>query len=209
MVNEYLTKTDIITWIENWAKNNPNPTEADIATFAKNLNNKMLKLDYKVTNGGTVIGYAGKLDDGGTGIFKTVENLTKNSNEAYCFINNAADNILNNTDFQEALRTAVDDYYDTIMGGTWNVNNRSKYSFGDTLSLNDLVSDNFMKNNAKGNVYLLIVDNARMDSTLNVTEIERLLTMDEVKTINGIDKSVLANMSSTERFNLLKGTVCY
>ena len=205
MVNEYLTKTDIITWIENWAKNNPNPTEADIATFAKNLNNKMLKLDYKVTNGGTVIGYAGKLDDGGTGIFKTVENLTKNSNEAYCFINNAADNILNDDKFNIALNEAVGPKSaGYILGGAWNGDTRSKYSFGDTLSLNDLVSDNFMKNNAKGNVYLLIADNARMDSTLNVTEIERLLTMDEVKTINGIDKSVLANMSSTERFNLLK-----
>ena len=205
MVNEYLTKTDIITWIENWAKNNPNPTEADIATFAKNLNNKMLKLDYKVTNGGTVIGYAGKLDDGGTGIFKTVENLTKNSNEAYCFINNAADNILNDDKFNIALNEAVGPKSaGYILGGAWNGDTRSKYSFGDTLSLNDLVSDNFMKNNAKGDVYLLIADNARMDSTLNVTEIERLLTMDEVKTINGIDKSVLANMSSTERFNLLK-----
>lgn len=73
MANEYLTKTDIITWIENWAKNNPNPTEADIANFAKNLNDQMLKLNYKVPNGGTVIGYAGKLEDGGTGIFETNE----------------------------------------------------------------------------------------------------------------------------------------
>ena len=135
MVNEYLTKTDIITWIENWAKNNPNPTEADIATFAKNLNNKMLKLDYKVTNGGTVIGYAGKLDDGGTGIFKTVEDLTKNSDGAYCFINNSADNILNSKEFNTALHKAVGDaYFNDIVGGAWDGNNRSKYSFGDTLS---------------------------------------------------------------------------
>lgn len=135
MVNEYLTKTDIITWIENWAKNNPNPTEADIATFAKNLNNKILKLDYKVTNGGTVIGYAGKLDDGGTGIFKTVENLTKNSNEAYCFINNAADNILNDDKFNIALNEAVGPKSARyILGGAWNGDTRSKYIFGDTLS---------------------------------------------------------------------------
>ena len=205
MDNNYLTKSYIVSWIENWTNNNPNPTETDIAIFAKDLNNQMLKLNYKVTNGGTVIGYAGKLDDGGTGIFKTVEDLTKNSDGAYCFINNSADNILNSKEFNTALHKAVGDaYFNDIVGGAWDGNNRSKYSFGDTLSLNDLVSDNFMKNNAKGNVYLLIADNARMDSTLNVTEIERLLTMDEVKTINGIDKSVLANMSSTERFNLLK-----
>lgn len=61
---------------------------------------------------------------------------------------------------------------DDIIGGAWNGDIRSKYSFGDTLSLNDLVSDNFMLNNAKGDVYLIIADNARIDSTLNVTEIE-------------------------------------
>lgn len=145
------------------------------------------------------------MDDGGTGIFKTVEDLTKNSDGAYCFINNAADNILNDDKFNIALNEAVGSKSaGYILGGAWNGDTRSKYSFGDTLSLNDLVSDNFMKNNAKGDVYLLIADNARMDSTLNVTEIKRLLTMDEVKTINGIEKSVLANMSSTERFNFLK-----
>ena len=205
MDNNYLNTDDIINWINEWSINNPEPSKSDIEQFARALNEKMLKLDYKVSNGGTVIGYAGKLDDGGTGIFKTVEDLTKNSDGAYCFINNSADNILNSKEFNTALHKAVGDaYFNDIVGGAWDGNNRSKYSFGDTLSLNDLVSDNFMKNNAKGNVYLLIADNARMDSTLNVTEIERLLTMDEVKTINGIDKSVLANMSSTERFNLLK-----
>lgn len=205
MADEYLTKSDIIDWIEDWTNKNPNPTKADIEVFAKNLNVKMLKLDFKVPNGGTIIGYAGKLDDEGTGIFKTVENLTKNSNGKYCFINNSADNILNDDKFNIALNEAVGEKNASdILGGTWVDDMRSKYSFGNTLSLNDLVSDNFMKNNAKGDVYLLITDNARTDSTLNVTEIERLLTMDEVKTINGIEKSVIANMSSTERFNLLK-----
>lgn len=146
MDNNYLNTDD---WINEWSINNPEPLKSDIEQFARALNEKMLKLDYKVTNGGTVIGYAGKLNDGGTGIFETVRNLTENSNGDYIFINNAADNILNNTDFQEALRIAVDDYYDTIMSGAWNDNNRSKYSFEDTLSLNDLVSDNFMKNKQK------------------------------------------------------------
>ena len=204
MDNNYLNTNDIIEWINKWSTNNPEPSKSDIEQFARALNEKMQKINYKVSGDATVIGYAGKLNDGGTGIFETVKNFTENSNGDYIFINNSADNILNNTDFQKALRTAVDDYYDTIMNGNWDGDTRSKYSFEGVLSLNDLVSDNFMKNNANGNVYLLIMDNARIDSTLNVTEIERLLAMDEVKTINGIEKSVLAKMSSTERFNFLK-----
>ena len=42
------------------------------------------------------------------------------------------------------------------------------------------------------------------DSTAALTEIEVLLKKDSVTHINGFEKSVLANMSSTERFNLLK-----
>lgn len=56
----------------------------------------------------------------------------------------------------------------------------------------------------KDDVYLIIADNARIDSTLNVTEIERLLKMEDVKSINGIEKSKLLSMTSTDRFNILK-----
>ena len=105
----------------------------------------------------------------------------------------------------DALKEAVGEKNASdIIGGAWNGDIRSKYSFGDTLSLNDLVSDNFMLNNAKGDVYLIIADNARIDSTLNVTEIERLLKMEDVKSINGIEKSKLLSMTSTDRFNILK-----
>lgn len=135
MDNNYLNTDDIINWINEWSINNPEPSKSDIEQFARALNEKMLKLDYKVSNGGTVIGYAGKLDDGGTGIFKTVENLTKNSNEAYCFINNAADNILNDDKFNIALNEAVGPKSARyILGGAWNGDTRSKYIFGDTLS---------------------------------------------------------------------------
>jgi hypothetical protein len=135
MDNNYLNTDDIINWINEWSINNPEPSKSDIEQFARALNEKMLKLDYKVSNGGTVIGYAGKLDDGGTGIFKTVEDLTKNSDGAYCFINNSADNILNSKEFNTALHKAVGDaYFNDIVGGAWDGNNRSKYSFGDTLS---------------------------------------------------------------------------
>jgi hypothetical protein len=99
MANNYLNTDDIINWINQWSVNNPEPSKLDIEHFARALNEKMLEINYKVSSDGTVIGYAGKLKDGGTGIFETVRNLTENSNGNYIFINNSADNILNNTDF--------------------------------------------------------------------------------------------------------------
>ena len=206
MADEYLTKSDIIDWIEDWTNKNPNATKADIVKFAEKLNEQMLKLDYKVPNGGIVIGYAGRIgQDYKTGIFNTIDNIVQNSNGQFCFINNSAENILNDQKFNDALKEAVGEKNASdIIGGAWNGDIRSKYSFGDTLSLNDLVSDNFMLNNAKGDVYLIIADNARIDSTLNVTEIERLLKMEDVKSINGIEKSKLLSMTSTDRFNILK-----
>lgn len=196
-------------WINNWASNNPHPQLDDISLFAKNLNEQIAKMDFKVSNGGTVIGYAGKTsgNDGKTAIFHTVESTVKNNGGNLCFINNSAENILNNEEFKKSLKAAVNDYYDDIIGGKWDGDIRSKYSFGDNLSLNDFVSDNFMLNNAKGNVILLITDNARYDSTLNVTELERLMMMDDVTHINGISKGELLLMNPQERFEFLKPNI--
>ena len=57
MANDTLTKSDIINWIDDWANNNPNRTDEVIDAFAKELNERMIKLDFKVSDGGTVIGY--------------------------------------------------------------------------------------------------------------------------------------------------------
>ena len=165
---EFLSTNDIIMWIDNWASNNPHPQKDDISLFAKNLNEQIAKMDYKVPNGGTVIGYAGKINenDGKTAIFHTVESAVKNNDGKLCFINNSAENILNNEEFKKSLKAAVKDYYDDIFGGKWVGNVRSKYSFGDNLSLSDFVSDNFMLNNAKGNnvgVRIYAVINGKTD----------------------------------------------
>ncbi|GAB5084120.1 hypothetical protein Osc2_08880 [Ruminococcus sp. 25CYCFAH16] len=103
MADEYLTKSDIIDWIEDWTNKNPNATKADIVKFAEKLNEQMLKLDYKVSNGGIVIGYAGRIgQDYKTGIFNTIDNIVQNSNGQFCFINNSAENILNDAEFKAA-----------------------------------------------------------------------------------------------------------
>ncbi len=157
----YLSANDIIDWISEWAKENPNPTETDIEDFAKLLNEQIMKLNYKVDNEKTVIGYAGRItkDDYNTGIFNTVKNIVDSNDGKYCFINNCADNILNNQDFLHILKSTVGvEYYSDILNGTWENDVRSKYSFDGVLSLNDLVSDNFMLNNARGDVCLLEVE---------------------------------------------------
>ena len=161
MHDSYLSTEDIINWIETWAMKNPNPTETDVEDFAKLLNEQMMKLDYKVENGKTVIGYAGRItnENSKTGIFHTVQNIVEGSNGKYCFINNSAENILNNGRFNAVLYDAVGEgRYTNIVFGTWENDVRSKYSFDGVLSLNDLVSDNFMLNNARGDVCLLEVE---------------------------------------------------
>ncbi len=89
MDNNFLTTNEVISWIKKWAKNNPSLSETTLISFAKDLNEIMKKLNYKVGEDCAVIGYAGKIGSDGfkTGIFNTVENITKNSNSKYCFIN--------------------------------------------------------------------------------------------------------------------------
>ena len=57
MANEYLTKSDIINWIGDWANNNPNRTDEAVEAFAKELNEQMMKLDFKVSDGRIVVDY--------------------------------------------------------------------------------------------------------------------------------------------------------
>ena len=75
---------EILNWIKEWSIRNPEPSKSNIEQFARALNEKMLKINLKPQKNGSVIGYAGKLEDGGTGIFETVKNLTKNSEEPLC-----------------------------------------------------------------------------------------------------------------------------
>ena len=63
------------------------------------------------------------------------------------------------------------------------------------MSLNDLVSDNFMRNNARGEVNLIITESANLNSVLYSTEIPTLLEMDGVLSINGIPKAELRGLS--------------
>ena len=72
------TIEDIIEWIDNY----DNPKE-DVEKFNAELIQKITDMDYVASNGGEAVGYAGLIGyskDVKSAIYRTVENLTGNSN---------------------------------------------------------------------------------------------------------------------------------
>ena len=197
------TIEDIIEWIKDYDNSDDN-----IEKFTAELIQMITDMDYTASNGGAAVGYAGIIGyskDVKSAIFLTVENLTGNSNGKYCFINDGV-NILNNDTFNETLFKAIGekDIETIINGGKNSDGTRNKHSFGNNLSLNDVVSQNFMAANARGDVMLLIEESARADSVLGTTEIPQLMRDPEVTHILGIPKDSLIGFTDEERFQILK-----
>lgn len=204
---------DIITWVESQVVDISN--EQNIINFVSDLQNKIGELNFNLPDGTKAIGYAGSTNSiEGTGIYKTIDIFTQNSNGEYGFINNVADNILNykykdSVGIEHSLWDAMEqtvgiDNTRVIFGGSNATGSRSPECFSGIKCLNDFVSEQYFLHNGSGDVTFLFTDTAMSDSTAALTEIEVLLKKDSVTHINGFEKSVLANMSSTERFNLLK-----
>ncbi|MDE6208949.1 MAG: calcium-binding protein, partial [Lachnospiraceae bacterium] len=195
------TIEDIIEWIKNYE----NPSE-NIEKFAYELGEMIKDMDYTASNGGAAVGYAGATGSYkgvNTGIYLTVDNLTAGSNGEYSFVNNGV-NILNNDEFKDILFDAVGEDADRIMGGNWDDGTRSKYSFGDAVALNDIVSENFMSTNARGDVILLIEESATANSVLAMTEIPCMLDNPKVTHILGIEKENFEGLTYEEVFEVLK-----
>ncbi|WP_164828525.1 hypothetical protein, partial [Streptococcus sp. DD11] len=111
-------------------------------------------------------------------IFRTAQNISEHSNGAYSFINDAGENLLNDRNFKEALDLKVgEDVASEIIGGKWTSKGRNKYVFGsdNVLTINDLVSDNYMRVNARGDVLVLMNADSPADSVLGQTELPRLI----------------------------------
>lgn len=204
---------DIITWVESQVVDISN--EQNIINFVSDLQNKIGELNFNLPDGTKAIGYAGSTNSiEGTGIYKTIDIFTQNSNGEYGFINNVADNILNykykdSVGIEHSLWDAMEqtvgiDNTRVIFGGSNATGSRSPECFSGIKCLNDFVSEQYFLHNGSGDVTFLFTDTAMSDSTAALTEIEVLLKKDSVTHINGFEKSVLANMSSTECFNLLK-----
>ena len=92
MGKTYMTISDIVNWIDEWHLNHPTYTEANVADFAQSLNQQIGQMDFRASNGGTAIGYAGVIGDGGgkSGIFQTVNEIVEASDNKYSFINMGA-----------------------------------------------------------------------------------------------------------------------
>ena len=195
------TIEDIIEWIENY----DNPSR-NIEKFAYELGEMLKDMDYTASNGGAAVGYAGatgNYDGINTGIYLTVDNVASGSKGEYSFVNNGV-NILNNDEFIQTLRDAVGEDVNRIMEGTWDNGTRSKYSFGDAVALNDIVSENFMATNARGDVLLLIEESATANSVLAMTEIPCMLDNPNVTHILGIAKENFNGLTYEEVFQVLK-----
>ena len=197
---------DIITWVESQVVDISN--EQNIIKFVSDLENKIMELNFNLPDNTKAIGYAGSTSSlEGTGIYRTIDIFTQNSNGEYGFINNVADNILNHaykdsTGVKHSLWDALEQTVGlentrVIFNGSNAAGFRSPECFSGIKCLNDFVSEQYFFHNGSGNVIFLFTDTAMSDSTAALTEIEVLLKKDSVSHINGIEKSVLANMSST------------
>lgn len=198
-----MTTKEILEWVDCY--DSSLETTEDLARFQKELIKQISKLDFDVTEGGTkaAIGYAGTTGPKGKdvkgGVYQTVEIIAHADFSHFVFINDAADNLLNNKDFKELLFVKIgEENFEKLLWG------KDGKSFGDNLPLNDVVSYNFMKANASGDVMLLIAENASVDSVLRKTEIPTILSKESVTAVLGIPKENLLAMDEIERFNLLK-----
>lgn len=166
---------EIIEWVKKQKIDSSN--NESIYNFVLELQGKIMELDFDLPKGTVPIGYAGSTSImNGTGIYQTVDYITKGSNGKYGFINDVADNILNYKYFDEhgksqTLWTSIDSvlpngYVDIIFKGGKNGDIRSTQCFGDLLCLNDFVSEQYFKHNGSGNVLFILTDTARNDSTV-------------------------------------------
>ena len=73
-----MNSKDIITWVELQKVDFSN--EQSIIKFVSELEGKIMQLDFHLPFGTKAIGYSGSTVKGGTGIYKTIDIFTQNSN---------------------------------------------------------------------------------------------------------------------------------
>ncbi len=166
-------------------------------------------MDFRAANGGAAVAYSGWLgDEAGvqSQYFRSAAYLSKHSEGAYSFINDSAENILNDDDFKYSLaqkigrREAI-----RLFNGDDSGSIRSRYSYGDNLSLNDLVSENYMRANARGDMLVLMGTQVPQDNVLAQTELPLLIhELPAVTAINGIPVAKLRQMTPEQAFEAVQ-----
>ena len=75
---------DIITWVESQVVDISN--EQNIIKFVSDLENKIMELNFNLPDNTKAIGYAGSTSSlEGTGIYRTIDIFTQNSNGAVSY----------------------------------------------------------------------------------------------------------------------------
>ncbi|MGT2718382.1 calcium-binding protein, partial [Streptococcus oricebi] len=205
----YKSKADIIAWLRNHAP----VDKTGLEDFARELGEQIKQMDFRASNGGAAMAYSGSTSNGkGTrsAVYLTVDTMVGQSGGKAAYINNGAENILNDDEFKKVLDSVVenDKIRDRIIGGDWDTYHndvRLKYSYGNNLSLNDLVSKHFMLHNAKGDVPVLVGAASRSDSVLVTTELKVLIDQSkEVTHVMGLPVEKLRPLDDMQRFQLVK-----
>ena len=201
----YKTINDITNWVENY----PNP-KANLEQFALDLADQIRQMSFDLPEGSRAIFYSGGFtgaDSSANGhMFQSVSKHIQSSQGKLSFINDVAENLLNDDDFDKAIRRAISIDTDTLYRGTWKGDTRQKTVFGDkALALDDLISEILVQKHAKGDVAVLMGPDADKNRVFAQTELPGLMANERVTHINGIPKEELAGLSSDlERFNRIK-----
>ncbi|MGT2908227.1 hypothetical protein, partial [Streptococcus dentiloxodontae] len=198
------TTDEIIEWVQNYDK--PLDSKEDLAQFASELNEQISQMDFHAANGGAAVAYSGWLGNDNevmSQLFLTAKELSENSQGQYSFISDGAENILNDKTFQKTLVAKVgDEAKEQLMNGDTSGDVRDRTSFGGNLSLNDFVSENYMRANARGDVLVLMGTDVTRDNVLAQTELPLLIRdHPEVTAINGIPIDDLRQMTDAQAFD--------
>ncbi|MGT2907436.1 hypothetical protein, partial [Streptococcus dentiloxodontae] len=196
---------DIIDWIRDYDQ--PLDSDANKARFASELNEQISQMDFRAANGGAAVAYSGWLGNDNevmSQLFLTAKELSENSQGQYSFINDGAENILNNSNFRDELEFKLGNRntVEQLMSGDYSGDVRERTSFGNNLSLNDFVSENYMRANARGDVLVLMGTDVTRDNVLAQTELPLLIRdHPEVTAINGIPIDDLRQMTDAQAFD--------
>ncbi|MEC1641053.1 calcium-binding protein, partial [Schinkia azotoformans] len=219
------TIQEVIDYVNSWRAQNGIADNIELTPqqelqFAKDLQTKIGDLSFKApTDGATITPYNGSI--GNEPAWRIAQATSQSSGGKLIYISDIeAGKLLNDLDFKEAVVRAVGEngaLANNIINGTKENGIRTPYGVGDVLSVNDFVSQQAMKFNAKGNV-LTFTAGSTVDSVWTLTELPTLLEMSEVTSIDGIPKEELlhtknalikSGLSEQKALNVMREIIAY
>lgn len=204
------TTQDVISFVEAWRANNGVFGDRELSTtelqkFATELQAKRGEISVKSpTPGANVIAYSGQI--GGAKGWHVADRLSADSNGKLVYISDVdAGKAISSDDCREAVLIAVgnsESVRDAIFDGSITAEGkRTPYGVGETLSLNDFVSREFMLANSKGNV-MTLTPAGRGDSVWRDENQDGVSQAGELSTLASFD-IVALNVGDTSHSTVL------